>query len=265
MEVILQKRLPHAPWMSSATWRLPGLAPLPLEEWISRDDGFAGQMALRDRLIEDRHDEVHGHLPQSIDAQRECLELVLEALRADAGYQTLGETITRPDGVDIAIDRKAPLATVGRLIQPDICLLQPGPDGHELTAAILCFPSNWLLTEKLGRPLGRIHRPVQSYDDAMTKRVQRVFDALQPGQLLWRSNAFLHRDPSLFRPKREADHSQTIPFEDATYVRSERQSFRKLPVTGAVVFTIHTNVVARASLTREQSEALLTSGIEAID
>ena len=52
------------------------------------------------------------------------------------------------------------------------------PDGaaeHILTGAVLCFPSSWTLSEKLGKPLLRIHMPVASYDSQMGARVQRMF------------------------------------------------------------------------------------------
>ncbi len=265
MKTILQEHLPQAPWMSPATWRLPGLAPLPLEDWIVRDESFAEQMRLRDQLIEDKPALVHDTLPRAADAARECLELVLDTLQCDAGYGNRGEKITRPDGVEVAIDQTAPLLTLGRLFQADICLLQPGADGHELTAAILCFPSSWTLAEKMGRPLGAIHGPVETYDKVMARRVQRVFDALKPGQLLWRSNAFLHGDPRLFRPRREADSSRQITMDEAKYVRSERQAIRKLPKTDAIAFTIHTRIVARDALTSEQNQALEASGIDVSD
>ena len=62
-------------------------------------------------------------------------------------------------------------------------LLLEKPDGaaeHVLTGAILCFPSNWTLAQKFGMRLARIHLPVERYDEAVARRVQRLFDACGP-------------------------------------------------------------------------------------
>ncbi len=83
-----------------------------------------------------------------------------------------------------------------------------------------------------------------------------MLDNLRPGHPIWRANASVGHDPRLFRPRREADPpSPEAP--DPPYIRSERQVLMRLPETGAIVFSIHTIMIRRASLTREQAEALL--------
>ncbi len=74
----------------------------------------------------------------------------------------------RPDGVAVPLDGP-PLMVAGRLVEPDLVILEraEGTDEHVLIGAILCFPSSWTLTQKLGRPLMAIHAPVASYDPAM--------------------------------------------------------------------------------------------------
>ncbi len=47
MTVILHKHLPYDP----VARPLPGVAPLDPTQWIIRDEVFAAQMALRDRLL----------------------------------------------------------------------------------------------------------------------------------------------------------------------------------------------------------------------
>ena len=261
--IVLHEKLANAPWMDPAIWRLPGVKPLPPEEWIIRDEAFAGQMQLRDRLIAKRPGDVHALLDQGIDAAAECLDLALDALAADHSYQRNGDDLVRPDGVQVRIDRAAPLLTLGRLIQADVCILQEGPEGHILTGAILCFPASWTLAEKIGRPLMAIHRPVPEYDHGMGSRVQRLFDAIQPDRLLWRSNAILHTDPTLFRPRSESDPpSVRYGKPGGQYLRSERQILRRLRVTGAVVFTIHTTVIPLDRLTAEQRAGLVDARLK---
>jgi hypothetical protein len=241
--LVLQSSLPDPPWLTPARWRLPGTMPLPLEDWIIRDDVFAEQMALRDDLIAHNRDAVHALMPDAIPAARECYDLVLDALRTDPGYRFGADHVTRPDGITVKLEPDAPLLTLGRLIQADLCLMESGPDGHVLTGAILCFPAYWTLSEKIGRPMIRIHRPVHEYDEDVARRVQRMFDALRPDRLLWRANANIHASGALFAPKRESDPERRVPQDAGKFVRSERQILRKLPKTGATVFSIHTYMV----------------------
>ena len=253
---ILQSHLPNPPWLDPARWRLPGVEPLRVEDWLIRDEVFSAQMALRDELIATRADEVHALEPSAEPAARECYDLVLSALAADPGYTWQDGSVTRPDGVTVALDRAQPLLTLGRLTQSDICLLEPGEDGHVLTGAILCFPAYWTLVEKIGRALPRIHKPVPEYDADIGRRVQRLFDAIRPGQLLGRMNANIHASPDLFTPKREDEPESRVAPGEGRFVRSERQILRQLPDTGAVAFTIHTYMVAIEDLSPESRSTL---------
>lgn len=251
---ICQKSLPNAPWLSPATRRLPGVQPLDMVDWLVVDDAFAGQMALRDRLLADRRPEVLAALPGSRAAAAELLETVLAHL--PGGYHLAGGAAMRPDGVRVALEGD-PLMAAARLVQEDLCILErPGETGeHRLTAAALCFPASWRLDEKIGRPLAAIHAPVQPYDGQMAARVQRLFDRVRPGAPLWRQNALLYHDPSLFQPRAEAA-PRAPAGAGARYLRSERQCIVKLPRTGAVVFSIHTWVVALDDLGPEQRAGL---------
>ena len=261
-DAILPAHLPHAPWLDPAAGRLPGVQPLAPDDWLIRDEVFALQMALRDRLIAERVTEVHACLPSALPAARECLDAVLGALRQDPSYTFGDASVTRPDGATVPIDRDRPLLTVGRLQQADVCLMEAEPEGHVLTGAILCFPAHWTLAEKIGRPLSRIHGPVHEYDAGLEKRVQRLFDAMRPDQVLWRANAILHSDPALFTPSREGARPVACTRETARYVRSERQTLRRLPATGVVVFTIHTYMISFDNLTGTQRDAMWHAGLK---
>lgn len=262
-DIVLHDRLAHAPWLDPALWRLPGIKPLDPDDWLIRDEAFAGQMRLRDRLIEERTDKVHALLETGQAAAEECLDLVLETIERDPGYTFNGTTITRPDGITVTIDRAAPLLTLGRLIQADVCIMQDSPEGHVLTGAILCFPASWTLSEKIGRALMAIHVPVPEYDDGVGARVQRLFDAIKPDRLLWRANAHLHHDPSLFHPRSESDPPEVRHGPPGgNYLRSERQVLRRLPETGAVIFAIHTTMIEVDKLTDEQKAGLDASNLK---
>jgi hypothetical protein len=253
MTRVLHHTLPEAPWMAAHTARLPGVQPLDMADWLRVDEAFAGQMAERDRLLSTRPADVSaGDLAG--DAAQEVLELVLSRLGSD--YAHRGGTVRRPDGVTVALEADAPLITAARLVQEDLCVLQGNGAGeHVLTAAVLCFPASWTLSEKINRPMTAIHDPVDSYTPDIARRVQRLFDAIRPERPLWRQNALLYADPALFQPRAEAaprdDSARETP-----YLRSERQGLLRLPKTGAVLFSIHTYLVATSDLSAAQRAGL---------
>ncbi|MCH2168676.1 MAG: DUF3445 domain-containing protein [Oceanicola sp.] len=257
---ICQERLPTTPWAHPATARLPGIQPAPLEEWLRVDEAYGAQMAHREWLLTHHRDEVIACQPHAREAVEELYATVMDALPA-LGFTRAGGAWVCPDGRHVTEDSDQPLLTLGRLVQNDFCvhLQHPGAAEHHLAAAVLCFPAGWRLSDKIGRPLTQIHVPVDPYDESMARRVQRMFDALQPGRLLWRANALLYADPELFAP-RSSEHRRHQPkLGEAVWMRSERQVLRKLPESGAVVFTIHTYVIPVEKLTQAQLASLKAS------
>jgi hypothetical protein len=163
-----------------------------------------------------------------------------------------GARLTRSDGVEVVVNRNDPLGTLCRLVQEDFCILQKpegqASDQHILTGAILCFPASWRLDEKFMAPLIGIHDPVAEYDARLATRVQRLFDGVKPGRPLWRFNVLWYDDPTLFQPRSAHERRTARDAGKAAYLRSEKQSILRLPETGAVVFSIHTYVLDRASV-----------------
>lgn len=258
MSPILQRALPHSPWMDPRLARLPGVLPLEGEHWLAVDEAFGPQMALRDQLIADIPQIVLGQLLEGQSAAEELFGVILSRLATTPGYKVMVDAVARPDGVTVPLDRTAPLKTLGRLVQEDLCLMQEMEGGeHVLTGACLCFPASWSLSEKLGRPLTGIHRMVKVYEAELARRVQRMFDVIRVGQPLWRMNSLVYVNPDLHQPGFEG--APRTERRNGDYVRAERQTFVRLPQTGAVLFAIHTYVVRLDSLTPEARAGLETA------
>ena len=240
MTAILQRTLP-ADMAGRRT--LPGIAPLDPAAWLRVDEAFAAQMAERARLLETRREDVLAVTEGAGPAVDELLQFVLDWLAEHgAGYDISAKEARRPDGVTVAIDRADPMGTLGHLVQEDLCVMERRGAEHVLSAAVLCFPASWRLSEKIGCPLTAIHVPVPEYDDGIARRVQRLFDGVQPGRPLWRFNLLGYADPALHQPRARVTPGETA---DLPYLRSERQCVLRLPETRACVFSIHTWVVAR--------------------
>ncbi len=247
MTIILQEKIPYDPRKARA---LPGVQPASQDAWLHQDDAFAAQMIHRATLLKERRDQVLALDQGAEPAAQELLELVLAQVYPDAT-----DSVLRPDGVSVDIDRTQPLDTLCHLVQEDFCILQKQADQHVLTGAILCFPASWRLSEKFMRPLMDIHVPVASYDDNIARRVQRLFDGIQPDRPLWRFNALWYEDPELFQPRSASEPREKPKAGTTSYLRSERQTLMRLPKTGAVVFSIHTYVLAAHSLAEMENPA----------
>lgn len=238
------------PWAEYRLRRLPGLNPLPVDEWLLRDDAFDLQMAYRDHLISTRRSQVFKCLGEAGTGARELLDEILAALSLDSGYQVGSGRVVRPDGIIVRLDEDHPLVIAGRLVQQDWCLMaEPDAGGeHWLAGAVLCFPASWLLEEKIGLPLTSIHIPVDSYTDRIARGVQRVFDVLQEGRILYRANYLKYSDPDLFQPRSMNNRRDRSRIADRMWLRIERQTLRKLNKSGCVAFGIHTIVCPRESV-----------------
>ncbi|KPA22316.1 hypothetical protein shim_05940 [Shimia sp. SK013] len=243
MRKILQTRVPYDPL---AMVGLPGIAPMPPENWILVDEAYGRQMAERERLLAEVRQDVLATTEGAEAACEELLEAVLSVLEARDDFAVGDTKVTCPDGRVVKVDQKDPLATLGRLVQQDFCVHEKRGDEHVMTAAVLCFPASWTLAEKIGKPLTTIHVPVPEYDESIARRVQRLFDGIKVGRPMWRKNAHWYRDPDLFHPQTEnAPRHQEL---EGDFLRTERQSLLRLPKTQAVVFGIHTFVLARENV-----------------
>lgn len=196
--------------------------------WLPPDEHRRRELELRRRLLDEAGPEVFAALPESDEASAETAGLIEEWFaRHHPGAWTL------PDA-----DHPHPLGRAGLAVQEDLCLMQRDAGGAwRFTAGVLCFPTYWRLHDKLGRPQERVHGPVPHYADELATKVTRFFDRLTPGRIVARRNWGFASHPLLFVPDLDAlDHPSTAP-EDL-WVRSERQTLRRLPVSDAILFTI---------------------------
>ena len=244
MALILQHNLPEDMHAARA---LPGIQP-ERGAWLRVDEAYGPQMARREELLQTRPDDVLYLEPQARAAATELLREVLDVLPA-LGFEVGEGRVLCPDGRFVQVDATHPLETLGRLCQNDFVLMEKRGDEHVLTAAVLCFPASWRLAEKAGRPLVDIHVPVDDYNDDVARRVQRLFDGIQVGRPLWRFNQLWYQDPELFQPRSQLEPRRVgAGSQEGPYYRTERQTLLRLPETHAVVFAIHTYVLARADV-----------------
>ena len=169
-----------------------------------------------------------------LDLRRRILHDDPECVQQLPGSEAIVAEVA-PDGLTtLAVD------------QPDdVCLLAP-ERGWPFAAGAVLFPSHWHLRDKIGRPLLEVHGRVPGYPAG---QVDRFLDRLRPGQVVWRRNALFHRNGELHAP---------VPTPgDRWWIRSERQTLRRLPRTGAVLFTIATDTCPLEDLAPDERRRLL--------
>jgi hypothetical protein len=252
---ICQSHLPISPWADAHLKRLPGINPMARGDWVLVDDAYDQQIAYADHLLATRCDDVMAIDDCAQDAARELLEHLLAALGMHNLYTTRTQTVHRPDGGVVKLDWDNPLHTARSLVQQDLCLMMPIGDEHVLVGGAMCFPASWTLSEKFMRPMTGIHDPVDEYGPDLAMRVERMFRMMRPTQDLWRANWLIYSDPELHQPRRGGE-GRPRDVDGDQWMRVERQSLCKLPRTGAIVFGIHSYVVAMDRLDATQRASL---------
>lgn len=245
----MQKPILHTylPEDMRAARGLPGIQP-ERGNWLRVDEAYGAQMARRRALLDSRRDQVLWQDPDAAPAARELLDHVLAAV-SDLGFVRKDRILICPDGAWVDLAALAPLEVLGRALQSDFVIMEKRGQEHVLTGAVLCFPASWRLDEKAGQPLTGIHLPTHEYTEDLARRVQRLFDGIQAGRPLWRFNHLWYDDPELHQPRsihapRRVGSGQSA----GPYYRTERQTLVRLPQTRAVIFVIHTYVLARADV-----------------
>ena len=217
------------------------------------------EVRLRERLLAEDHDDRYRGGPGTVPAQWEVVALLLRDLaRHNPDLMSLDEDGDRwtwetrllggratfrlgdPEGLP-----HEPLDWVGRQVVEDLILLSGDAGaGFPVIAGQLCFPNDWSLPDKLGRPVLEVHAPVPGFAHQAGEATLRLLERLRPGRPVWRANWAIRATDALDLSPRAGP----VPVDDVDagnagetlVVRVERQTLSRLPGTGAILFTIHT-------------------------
>lgn len=213
--------LPHAMY-DEFRHRL-GTRALDLAQWLTPDAETAPTIEMKRRLIEHRRNDVVALFDGGEAAAQEAAELVA---------QWTGNALTS-SGISALVD-------AALMVADDLTVLEPRSTnvGEELlfVAGVVCSPSRWKLSDKMGKNMIQVHAPVSKYAEHIGAAVDTTLQRLTVDRPLWRSNWTLEDHPALFQPV-----APTAPLEDNVsklWIRIERETLRRLPRTGGVLFTI---------------------------
>ncbi|MDB5507037.1 MAG: hypothetical protein JWR75_1675 [Devosia sp.] len=260
----------HTPYDGSSKLFAIGLKPLDLTTWIDVDADLGRYLAEKARVYAAHPSQVFAAEPDTDAAQREVLTLLAAHLPEcfPKTYRRYGNSIVIiPTGCHLALAADAPpLWTAAQLVQEDFCLMRNGPCGWRLVAGALAFPSSWSLPEKLGRPMHEIHAPVPGFGAGTrhAELIERMFTYLRVDIPVIRWNFSLYGDDRLFHP--ETANAGTTRFgtsarAENVFLRVERQTLRKLPASGDILFTIRIYVDPLTALERHDRGAEIAASL----
>jgi len=175
-----------------------------------------------------------------------------------------------PQGVQLSREDEAPGAELAAMLglagglpeaaraqHEDMCLLtlRESEDQYRLVGAAVAWPSDWTPADKMGLPLRALHAPIQGYEEQLASGVDHFMAKLKPGAIYGRCNWFIaatgERRWVAEPPERAFAHVTGKNAGETLFVRSERQTLRRLPETGAILFTIGVYVSPLGHLSRE--------------
>ncbi|KAI9645494.1 hypothetical protein NHQ30_006233 [Ciborinia camelliae] len=147
-----------------------------------------------------------------------------------------------------------PMQMAARFTQDDLAIMFEKEDGqYYLLAGAILLAGFWRLEDKLGMPLSEIHTSgdVPGYKAKLEKGMMNFFRRVQPNGPVQRNNYFIQVDDQLAWSSSigpEDGAPGTVSWDTAKknkavehhWFRSERQTLRRLPRSGGVVFTIRT-------------------------
>ena len=153
-------------------------------------------------------------------------------------------TFNKEQSIDIRLDdfssqinpsKKTELELMSSLIPEDILILVPESENYILRSAAVFSPSNWDLKSKINKSLDIIHEPVPGYEKSLSTKVNSFLNRLPASRIFERFNWSIYPSEKLFFHPR---YPESINKTNELFLRVERQTFRKLNDSTAIMFTI---------------------------
>ena len=248
----------HTPYQNGKGGVRIGLKPINTKNWLEIDDNFKNENNLKKNLLSSRRHEVFQANDNSHSAQKELLKMVTEHLKKyhSEKYSFKDQNIfikATGESINLLDSNTPPIETASLLVQEDLILMMPKKNKFYLEAAVLTSPSHWSLVEKFSKNLIDLHEGVPGYEEKIGSRVDEIFNKLPSDRILERLNWSIYDSPELFQPV-GSKPEVTMKRKDIRdlHLRVERQTIRKIPDQGSIVFTVRVHVDPLLSISKEQ-------------
>jgi dimethylamine monooxygenase subunit A len=238
--------VPYLPFMDGPApagpqafrWRL-GVRPLDLRHWIEFGPDAPAALASKAHLMATHPDTVFAVLDERVvEEAREVADALVEHLREHG-----------PDGPGIALDPGLhPLDAAARLVPEDLVLLVERDGRLVVGGGSVCFPNRWDLQSKIGLTMAEVHAPVDLLNEHLEAPIDAFLERLTPDRSFWRLGWGVIDTADWYTPTDgSAGPRPADPPPHELYLRVERETLRRLPRTGCILFTIRTYVTPVSS------------------
>ncbi|MQB41965.1 DUF3445 domain-containing protein [Rhizobium sp. ICMP 5592] len=263
-------QLTYTPYDGTAKPFTIGLVPLDLARWIEPDGDLGRYLDEKQHLFHNHLSEIFVAEDDTQDAQQEVLDLLAVYLCEShpAICRRAGDIVSIGNhSVDLADASLPPLLKAGSLVADDLVIMRRRADGWHLVVGHVAFPSSWSLQEKFGRPMQAIHADVPGFGEGTRNAalITRIFDNLQVSQPVERLNWSVNPTDELFlsASKHRRPQVATAPTLETRFARVERQTLRKLPISGDILFTIRVYVDPIAAIANHARASELAANFAA--
>ncbi|KAL3430196.1 hypothetical protein BDV09DRAFT_189470 [Aspergillus tetrazonus] len=263
----------YRPFRHGPNFITMGIRKMDWNNWIEMDSYFLRYHETKAAELKKDFDEHIKYVDNEV-TKHACFELYEELVqylvhRYPKVFQHSANTVHNAlTGETFRFPAQTPseaLSSSSLLVQDDLVIMVGNDDGHyHLDAGAVCLPGFWRLREKFRMSLDTLHfeASVPHYAEKLQKSMNRFFKTLPAARPVVRNNYFIQLDDGLHWSHRMGDQAGTEVASWATanskgltideiHFRSERQSLRRLPRSGAIVFTVRTYFEPITTLARE--------------
>lgn len=229
---------------------------------VEIDENYHDEILLKRKLLQEDPSYYYQASPVTKEAQWEVVEKILSGLvlshpekfsfkkinsQCKWENKILGEKIDFVIG-DFDSLPMEPLDWAGRQVQEDLLLLDAA---SILRGGQVCFPSGWDIESKFGKHFLDLHAPVPSLMAPTLRAADKLIERIPIHKPIARTNwGFRITDQMDFSSRHTARYRKLLDERsteitddnagDTIFVRSERQTLSRLPLSGFILFTIHT-------------------------
>lgn len=247
-----------------------GLRKIKPDEWIELDNQFPKYHVDKAARIQERGDKCIKTHPSAMSAALELLEELADYLPArypDLYRRTVLGINNLWSGEVFDITKRPltedPMAICARLVQDDLAIMIEQENGqYRLLAGAILLAGFWRFSDKYGMTLSDIHTSghVPHFEEKLETSMMKFFKRIKCEDVYCRNNYFIQVDDCLpWSPSIGNEDSEVVDWNTAEkdkaianhWFRSERQSLRRLPKSGAVCFTIRTYFIPVTELAQE--------------
>ncbi|CAH6722258.1 hypothetical protein CLIB1444_08S05402 [[Candida] jaroonii] len=205
-------------------------------------------------------EEMREYLPKRYPSMFESTEYGIHNKATDEDVNFMGKYRNFNPAKKTGVD---PMKLAALLVQDDLAIMMESKDGqYILKGGAIILPGFWKFRDKFNMTLENIHTSgdVPKFKEKLQSGMEKFFVRLTCDKPVVRNNYFLQTDDQLgwsvsigneFKGKvgwGTADEATEI---EKIHLRSERQSLRRLPKSGAIIFTVRTYFIPITEIVKE--------------